>query len=914
MPDWRPEIRRRLADARLAPAREAEVVEELAQHLEDRYQELLAGGATEAPAYDATLAEMRDHDLLVRELQRSAASLPIIPGSRRTNILADLRQDVRYGLRMLARSPGFTAVAGLTLALAIGATTAIFSVVYGVLLRPLPYPRPEQIISVAERAADGHPMNFTDPNFDDLRAANHSLVALAEYDVNGVATVIDNAGPARVGVAFVSQDFFHAMGVAPALGRGFSPDEMRQGAGPAALVSYGYWRERLGASRDLSRFKLKMGEYVFSVVGVLPRGFSFPAGTDIWFPRELLEHLPSRTAHNWHVLGRLRDGVTLAQARADLSLIARRLNKQFSPDIDMTDVDVAPLRDRLTGNVRPALLILLGAVGFLLLVGCANVANLELARAAARERELAVRAALGADRGRLVRQFFTESLLLALAGGALGVIAARWGVSALLALAPPNLPRLTDVSVNLPVLCFALAVSILVASGLGVLTALRSTSADPQRALAEDSGGHTVSSSSQHLGRVLVAGQIAVTLVLLTGAGLLGRSLLRVLSIDPGFRTENVMTIELELPALASVAGRDFGSTGLGDGHQVQTAGFVDKLFERIRAIPGVEEVGGSRTLPLSGGLANGTFLLLDRQSAITKFDDFEPLLHSVPTGEADYDVASEGFFKALDIPLLRGRLFDAHDTVDAPHVAVINESLARATWPNRDPIGRTIEFGNMDGDLRLLKVVGVVGDVRESSLEKPPEPTVYVNYRQRLRAGSDFTLVMRTGASPATVLPAVRRILHEMAPDTVTRLRTFEQVFSATLETRRFNLTILGVFAGSALLLAAVGIYGVMAYWVARRRREIGVRMALGAVRGDVLRLVLGHGSWTIAAGLVVGLAGSLILTRTMESLLFGVSAADPVTFAGVALLLAGVALLACYIPARRAIKVDPMIALRYE
>jgi putative ABC transport system permease protein len=910
MPDWRPEISRSLADVKLAPAREAEIVEELAQHLEDRYQELLAVGANEAQAYAATLAEMQDHELLVRELRRSAVPPPVVPGVRRTSLIADIRQDVRYGLRMLARNPGFAAVAVLTLALSIGATTAIFSVVYGVLLRPLPYPKPEQIISVAERAADGHPMNFTDPNFDDLRASNHSLATMAEYDTGSVATVIGDAGPARVGVAFVSRDFFRAMGVAPMLGRGFSPDEIHQGAAPVALVSYGYWREHLGSSRGLSRFKLRMGEYVFSVVGVLPPGFSFPRGTDLWFPRELLEHLPSRTAHNWHVLGRMRDGVTLVQTRADLSVIARRLKQQFSPDIDMTDVDVVPLRDRVTGNVRPALLILLGAVGFLLLVGCANVANLELARAAVRERELAVRAALGADRSRLVRQFLTESLLLSLAGGALGVVAACWGVSVLVALAPPNLPRLTDVSVNLPVLCFALTVSILVASGLGVLTALRSTSADPQRALAEDSGGHAVSPSSQRLGRILVAAQLAVTLVLLTGAGLLGRSLLRVLSIDPGFRTENIMTIEVELPASTF---READAFVVSPTNQA-AAGFVDRLFERLLTVPGVEAVGGSSDLPLEDGPSNGTFLLLDQQSSITKFDDFERLMHTVPTGYADYCVASEGFFKALGIPLQRGRLFDAHDTVDVPHVAVINESLARATWPNHDPLGKTIEFGNMDGDLRLLTIVGVVGDVRDRSLEKPPEPTVYVNYRQRLRAGSDFTVVMRTGAAPSSVLPAVRRILHDMAPDTVPRLRAFEQVFSASLETRRFNLTLIGVFAGAALLLAAVGIYGVMAYWVARRRREIGVRMALGAVRGDVLRLVLGHGTWTIAAGLVIGIAGSLILTRTLESLLFGVSAADPVTFAGVALLLVAIALLACYIPARRAMKVDPLIALRYE
>jgi len=912
MHDWKPEIRRRLAEAKVAPAREEEIVEELAQHLEDHYQELRAGGANEPEAYAATLAEMQDHELLVRELRRTAVPPPVIPGTGRTSMIADIGQDARYGMRMLARNPGFAAVAVLTLALSIGATTAIFSVVYGVLLRPLPYPKPEQIISVAERAADGHPMNFTDPNFDDLRASNHSLVALAEYDVNGVSTVVDNTGPARVGVAFVSQDFFRAMGVGPVLGRGFSPDEMHEGAAPAALVSYGYWRERLGAARDLSRFKLKMGEYVFSVVGVLPPGYSFPAGTALWFPRELLEHLPSRTAHNWHVLGRVRDGVTLAQARSDLSVIARRLKQQFGDDIDMTDVDATPLRERLTGDVRPALLILLGAVGFLLLVGCANVANLELARAAARERELAVRAALGADRGRLVRQFLTESLLLSLAGGVLGVVAARWGVSGLIALAPPNLPRLTNVSVNLPVLFFALAVSILVASGLGVLTALRATSTDPQRALAEDSGGHAVSPSSQRLGRILVASQLAITLMLLTGAGLLGRSLLHVLSIDPGFRTVGIMTIELELPASGGTGYPSCCSAS--PAGRAQAAGFVDKLFERLHTIPGVQEVGGSSDLPLAGDLSNGTFLLLDRQSSITTLDDFERLMHAVPTGEADYDVASEGFFTALGIPLLRGRLFDAHDTADAPHVAVINESLARATWPNQDPVGKTIEFGNMDGDVRLLTVVGVVGDVRDRSLERPPEPTVYVNYRQRLRPGGDFTVVMRASVPPASMLSAVRKIVRELDPDAVPHLRAFEQVFSASLETRRFNLMLIGVFAGAALLLAAVGIYGVMAYWVARRRREIGVRMALGAVPGDVLRLVLGHSSWTIAAGLLLGLAGSLALTRTMKSLLFDVSAADPVTFAGVALLLAGVALLACYIPARRAMKVDPMVALRYE
>ena len=813
--------------------------------------------------------------------------------------MGTLLQDLKYAVRMLARNPGAAFVMILTLALAIGANTAIFSVVYGVLLRPLPYPQPDQIVSVSELSADGHRMNFTDPNFDDLRASNHSLVGMAEYYFNDAATVSGSSGPARVGVAFVSRDFFRVMGVTPVVGRGFADDERHEGAAPAALASYGYWRQHLDGSSDLSPFKLKMGDRVYSVVGVLPSGFSFPGDTDLWFPRELLEHLPSRTAHNWHVLGRVRDGVTLGEARADLSAIAQRLKRQFGADIDMTDAGVVGLRDSLTGDVRPALLILLGAVGFLLLVGCANVANLQLVRAAARERELAIRVALGAGRGRLVRQFLAESLLLSLAGGAVGVVAAVWGTEALVTLAPPNLPRLEGVSVNLPVLAFALGLSVLVAVGLGVLTALRSTSHDPQEALTEGGRGQAGSLRSQRLGSTLVAGQLAITLVLLTGAGLLGRSLLRVLSLDPGFRTENIVTMELEVPASPTPADK------------TRPGAFIDTLFERLRAIPGVQEVGGSSDLPLAGDLSDGAFLLVDRQP---KMEDFERLIHTARTGYADYSVASEGYFKALGIPLVRGRLFDDRDTVDVPHVAVISESLARATWPNQDPFGKTIEFGNMDGDMRLLTIVGIVGDVRDRNLETPPRPTVYVNYRQRLRAGGDFTVVLHGGIAPSSALAAARQAVRELAPDVSPRFRTFDQVFTASLEARRFNLTLIAVFAATALLLATVGIYGVMAYWVVRRTREIGVRMALGALPGDVLRIVLGRGSRTVASGVALGLAGSFALTRTMESLLYGVRPTDPATFAGVSLLLAAVALLACYIPARWATRVDPTVALRYE
>ena len=420
-----------------------------------------------------------------------------------------LLQDLRYGLRMLAKAPGFAAVIVLTLALAIGATTAIFSVVYGVLLRQLPYPKPDQVVSVSEVASDGHLMGFTDPNFEDLRAANHTLTAMAKLHSEPI-TVLGGSGPARVEVASVSRDFFRVMGVAPIVGRGFSADELREGGAPAALVSYGYWRQYLGRSTDLSPFKLKLEDHTFSVVGVLPPRFGYPGHTELWVPAELWGETPSRTAHNWAtVVARLRDGVSLAQARSDLSTLGHRLYQQYKPEIDMTDVSLMPLRAALTASVRPALLILLAAVGFLLLVGCANVANLLLARAADRGRELAVRVALGAGRARLVRQFLAEALLLSLGGGALGVLLALWGVEGLLALAPPSLPRLEEIAVNWPVLAFALGLSILVAVGLGLVTALRATAVDPQAALAESSRATAGSLASRRLARLLVGGQVA---------------------------------------------------------------------------------------------------------------------------------------------------------------------------------------------------------------------------------------------------------------------------------------------------------------------------------------------------------------------------------------------------------------------
>jgi len=664
-----------------------------------------------------------------------------------------------------------------------------------------------------------------------------------------------------------------------------------------------------------------------SVIGVLPPGFRYPDDADVWMPRELAAVLPSRTAHNWEAIARLRDGVTLEQAKEDLSAIASGIKKQYGDDVDLVGASLQPLQEALTSTVRPSLLILLGAVGFLLLVACANVMNLLLAQAAARESELAIRSALGASRGRMVRQFMAETLLLSLAGGAIGVLAAIWGVHWLLRLAPAETPGLSGVSINVPVLFFAFGLCLAVAIGLGTFTALRSGADDIRTTLAEGGRGSAGSFRMQVIGRSIVVMQLAITMTLLIGSGLLGKSLLRVLSVDPGFRTEHIVTIDLALPP------------AFAPDMKVRRVQFLNNLFSRLRALPGVEDVGGTNALPLATGISSyGGFAVLNPQQLSPRMleviehssrgDVWEdgPLakeLHEFFTqlfrdpkngGSADYASVSEGYFRSLGISLLSGRLFDDRDTMDAPHVALISESLAREKWPNQDPIGHTIEFGNMDGDLRLLTVIGVVGDVREASLEKPPRPTIYVNYRQRPQATYRFSAVVRTAGDPASVIASARKIVRDLDPDVPPSTSSFTAIFAASTSGRRFNLVLFGIFAGTALLLAVAGIYGVLAYSVARRTREMGVRMALGASAGNVMRLVLGQAAVTTGIGVLLGVVGSFILMRFLQSMLYEVSAADPMTFAAVALLVIGVALLAAYLPARRATKVDPIVALRYE
>jgi putative ABC transport system permease protein len=817
--------------------------------------------------------------------------------------MTGLLQDIRYALRQLRKSPGFTTVAVLTLALGIGATTAIFSVVYGVLLRPLSYERPEQIVRLWETNAHGQRVSFTDPNFEDIRSQSRSLQGVAELR-SGPEPVSGGSEPTQTMVAAVSRDFLSVMHVQPVLGRSFAPEDQRFGAAPVALVSYGYWRQYLSGATDLSGIKLTILNQAVSVIGVLPPGFRFPDDSQIWMPRELYRRLPSRTAHNWNAVGRLRDGMGLEQAHAELATLAREIKQQHGQDVDMTDVAVARLQDAMTTDVRPALMILLATVGLLLLIACANVTNLLLARSTTRERELAIRMAIGAARGRLVRQFLTEAIVLSLTGGVVGVLAARWGVIGLVYLAPSGLPLLDEVSIHLPVLLFALGISLSVAAGLGIFSALRATSGKVQQALAERGRSQTSAPQSQRLGRAIIAGQLAITLVLLTGAGLLGRSLLRVLAIDPGFRTEDVATVDLALPWAEK------------DADKVRRVQFLTELFAQMRAIPGVQEIGGTGRLPLTQPLSDGTYVVMGPEDRPPHaIEELEQWSHNAArTGYANYCPASEGYFRTLRIPLLRGRLFDDRDTMDAPHVAVVSQSLAREQWPDQDPLGRTIEFGNMDGDLRPLTIVGVVGDVREDSLEKAPNPTIYVNYRQRPQATLHFTVVLHTNADPSAVISATRKIVRALDPNVPPGFNALAQVLASSLKPRRFSLLLVGAFGAAALLLAMAGLYSVMAYSVTRRTGELGIRIALGASSGNILGIVLKQGFVTALTGVTIGVAVALALTRTLRSVLFGLSATDPVTFAGVAALLVFVALLASYVPARRATKVDPMVALRYE
>ena len=811
-----------------------------------------------------------------------------------------LWQDVRYGLRVLAKNPGFAMAAILTLALGIGATTAIFSVVYAALLQPLPFPQPGRIVRVWEVSDKGSHNNVSDPNFEDLRDGARSFASFAQYTAS-ITTVTGGHEALRAGEAPVSKQFFAAVGVQPAIGREFLPDETRFGGNPVALVSYNFWRSSLQGDADLSAKHLTFDGKVYSIVGVMPPGFRFPDETDIWTPREQLERYPSRTALNWQVIGRLKPGVELAQAQADLSGVARNLKQKLGDETWMADAAVASLQEALVGNMRTALLFLMGAAGILLLAACANTANLLLARSASRQREFAVRVALGASRGRLIAQFFIESFVLAFSGSILGVLFAYWGVAALLRLDPAYLPSTIQVRANLPVLSFTLLLSLATACGLGLALALRAMRVNLNCDLKEGRQRNSGGAKEIRVRAALMASQVAIATVLLTGAGLLTRSLLGLVQTQPGFRTSNILTMQL------------FPSDAQSQAVKARRRQELDQILQRMREIPGVDNAGLISGLPLTDSMANGTFLLVENQEEMKTLEDFEHFM-KLPerTGSAFYQSASPGYFSTMQIPLLQGRMFDDRDGPDAPHVAVISAALARQRWPGQDPIGHHIEFGNMDGDPRLLRIIGIVGDVHGRGLDIPVDPTIYVNSRQRIPR--EFAVVIHTTTSALSIAAPARSLLREIDPDLAPQVQLFPEIVSKSLGDREFQLSLTAVFAIGALALAVLGLYGVTSYLVSERTKEIGIRIAVGAQPLDVVKLILGQSGRVVLLGMALGVCASLAIGGILRGLLFAIAPNDPATIAGVCALLAVLALLACWLPARRATQVDPILALRNE
>lgn len=865
--------------------------EEMRGHLEMEIEDRVRGGMSPAEARRTALRDFGAVDRF-KEEGREARGIGWIEA---------FRQDVRFTTRSLLKTPGFTVVAVLTLGLGIGATTAIFSVVEGVLLRPLPYPDADRLVWVRQTSADGGMSPFSGPNFTDLRERSQSFTALASYNSNVVPVSVAGEA-ARVMVTNASGDFFRALGVQPVRGRGFTAEEWGTGA-PVAVVSESYWRTRLGGATDLGATPVRVGTSMLTVVGVMPDGFDFPDGSGVWQP------LPpqggaSRTAHNWQVVGRLRDGVPVAAGVREIDRIAAELKGVYGDDTNMSGATMIPLHERLVGHIRPALLVLLVSAGLLLVIACANVVNLLLARAAGRRRELAVRLALGAGRGRLTRQFLAESLVLSAAGGALGIALTWAGVRALAAIGAERIPRVDEIGVSAPVLLFVIGVTVVCAVALGLFTAFRAARGDVREALTDGSRSQTGGVGSHRVRAALTVVQVALTVLLLVGAGLLGRSFFGLMTVDPGYRTSGALVMDLLMPYAED------------DAEGARLLRMQDEIMAAISAAPGVDEVGTVDVLPLSDHGSNGSFVIVDAPDEVTTFEDFTRLINEPGrSGYANYRIASGGYFRAMGVPLIRGRLFDDRDHADAPHAAVISESLAEQQWPGQDPLGRLIQFGNMDGDLRVFTIVGVVGDVRESGLDQEPYPTFYGNARQRSRSlAGTHNFVVTGDFDPAAVSAVAREAVRARDAEMPIRFRTLDEVFSSSLSARRFSVVLLGAFSIAALLLAVTGIYGLVSYVVAQQTREIGIRLALGAPTERVLRQVVGRGLLLALAGIGVGLLVSLGATRAMAGLLYGVSTRDLQTFIAVPVLLATVAMLASYLPARRAARVDPMAAIRYD
>ncbi|HEX5887065.1 MAG TPA: ABC transporter permease [Pyrinomonadaceae bacterium] len=897
MPDWKDEVKRRLRGLQVSPVNEAEIVEELAQHLDDVYQRALRNGASEENARRAALNELNAEHSLLNELQRTQKRPPAnppLPGeSRRLNLLADFLQDLRYASRMLLKNPGFTAVAVIALALGIGANTAIFSVVNTVLLRPLPYKDPEQLVMVWEDASrHGYPRDTpAAANFVDWRDQNSVFSGMAAIaDMNFNLTGVGD--PERLKGRRVSANLFPLLGVDPQFGRVFTAAEDQPGAQRVVLLSHRLWLRRFGGDQSIVSKSLTLNGENYTVVGVMPARFQFPENDDeLWVPIALTaEEAANRNRHYLQVLARLKPGVTLEQAQSEMTTIGARLQQQYPQSNADLGVAVTSLHEHLVGDIKPALLILLGAVGLVLLIACANVANLLLARAAIRQKEIALRVALGARRWRLLRQFLTESVLLATLGGILGLAIAYAGLLLLGSFIPENIAQAREISLDLKVLGFTLGVSLLTGFVFGLAPAIQALRMNQSETLKEGGRDSVTGRSGKRLRGLLVTAEVAVSLVLLIAAGLLINSFLRLRNIDPGFKVDRLLTMKIELP---EPKYEEF---------ERRTAFYTD-LIQRVQSLAGVRSAAVTTNLPLYRQ-GNSTSIRIEGRP------DPPPGQELIVVTR----IVSPAYFDTMSIPLLAGRQFTDQDTDTTPNAVVISETMARRYWPGEEAIGKRIVFGRARSEADWIQVIGIVKDVRQFELNAEPRPQLYMSYRQ---AGffAPEDLVVKTDVEPASMAAAVRKAVWEIDKDQpVSNIKTMEEILGASIARQRFSMLLLGVFAGVALLLAAVGIYGVMSYSVAQRTHEIGIRMALGAQTGAVLKLAVGYGLKLVVAGVLIGLVAAFMLTRLMSTLLFGVTPTDPVTFALISLLLVGVAAVASYIPARRATKVDPLIALRYE
>jgi putative ABC transport system permease protein len=807
---------------------------------------------------------------------------------------------------MLWKNPGFTVVVVLALALGIGANTAIFSVVNAVLLRPLPFEQPEQLVLVWETHPFGRQLGYTHlpgstANFTDLKQRSDVFSELAALDSwNTVLT--GNNEPERLTGVKVSANLFTLLRMNPAQGRGFVADEDRPGNNRVVVVSHGLWQRRFGGDPSLVNKTLTLDGETYTVIGIMPEHASFPQNmglpayfdfeqkTDLWTPIALTdEETKNRGSHHIGVVGRLKPGVGIEQAQAQLSNIMSALEQEYPDDNKEWGMAVVSLHEQVVGKSRGAILILLGAVGFVLLIACANVANLLLARAASRQRELAIRTALGASRGRIMRQLLTESVLLALLGGVLGVWLAMWGVDLLIALSPGTIPRTAEIGIDNRVLGYTLLISLVTGVVFGLLPALQSSKPALNEMLKEGGRSGGGSPRRERARRLLVVSEVALALVLLISAGLLLKSFLRLQNVKPGFAPEGVLTAEIGLQEQKYKDER-------------RIADFYRQTIARVKTLPGVESVGAVSHLPLSGAEEIDGFTIEGRET-----------LAAGLVQSADFRVIAPEYFQSLGIPLIRGRHFNEQDRADSTPVMIVDETFARRFFPGEDPLGKRINEQGSRWPHSFFTVVGIVGGVKHSQLNGEARPTMYLSYEQS--GWTSLTLTVRAAGDPNMLAAAVRREVLAVDKDQpVTKIAPMSEVFSKAVAPQRFNALLLNLFAAVAMILAVVGIYGVIAYTVAQRSHEMGIRIALGATRRDILRLVVGQAMLTTLLGVALGLAGAFALTRLMSSLLYEVSATDPAIFAGVALLLALVALLASYLPARRATKVDPMVALRYE